>query len=93
MWQAQANASRGGKNKPQGVSNPVFRSKHEDGSTAGLLIDAIQTQAMQDARDANQTAFALLKSIDGTPSLVKIIELPNNKQVKPFLKLLLYRIN
>ena len=36
---------------------------------------------MQEARDRNQTAFALLKSIDGTPSLVKIFDLPNNQQV------------
>ena len=60
----------------------MFQSKNEDGSTAGLLIDAIQTPSMQEARNTNQTAFALLKSIDGTPSLVKIFDLPNNKQVK-----------
>ena len=59
----------------------MFQSKNEDGSTAGLLIDAIQTPSMQEARNTNQTAFALLKSIDGTPSLVKIFDLPNNKQV------------
>jgi hypothetical protein len=58
-----------------------LESKHEDGSTAGLLIDAIQTASMQEARNNSQTAFALLKSIDGTPSLVKIFDLPNKKQV------------
>lgn len=63
------------------VSSKIIQSKNEDGSTAGLLIDAIQTPSMQEARNTNQTAFALLKSIDGTPSLVKIFDLPNNKQV------------
>ena len=36
---------------------------------------------MQEARDHNRNAFALLKSIDGTPSLVKIFDLPNEKQL------------
>lgn len=53
----------------------------EDQSTSGLLIDAIETTGMQEARQKNQNAFALLKSTDGTPSLVKIFDLPNNKQV------------
>ena len=53
----------------------------EDRSTSGLLIDAIETPSMQEARNSNQNAFALLKSIDGTPSLVKIFDLPSNKQV------------
>lgn len=62
------------------TSSKVLESKHEDGSI-GLMIDAIQTASMQEARKNNQTAFALLKSIDGTPSLVKIFDLPNNKMV------------
>ncbi|KAI9558792.1 hypothetical protein GHT06_015581 [Daphnia sinensis] len=62
-------------------NSKVLQSKNEDGNTAGLLIDAIQTPSMQEARNTNQTAFALLKSIDGTPSLVKIFDLPNNKQL------------
>lgn len=53
----------------------------EEGATAGLLIDAIQTPGMLEARNSNQTAFALLKSIDGAPSLVKIFDLEDNKQV------------
>lgn len=70
------------KKKPRGdATNRVLQSKQEDGTTAGLLIDAIQTPGMQEARNIGQTAFALLKSIDGTPSLVKIFDLPNNKQV------------
>ncbi|XP_046460087.1 zinc finger protein 343-like isoform X3 [Daphnia pulex] len=70
--------------KSPGVTNSsskVVHSKNENGSTAGLLIDAIQTPSMHEARITNQTAFALLKSIDGTPSLVKIFDLPNNKQL------------
>lgn len=54
------------------------------------MIDAIQTPSMHEARITNQTAFALLKSIDGTPSLVKIFDLPNNKQV--FFKIPLFEI-
>jgi len=55
--------------------------KNEDRTTSGLLIDSIQTRSMQEARDHNRNAFALLKSIDGTPSLVKIFDLPNEKQL------------
>lgn len=65
--------------KREKISNASNAS--DDGSTSGLLIDAIHTVSMQEARDSNQTAFALLKSIDGTPSLVKIFDLPNDKQV------------
>jgi hypothetical protein len=56
--------------------------KNDDRSTSGLLIDSIQTRSMQEARSNNRNAFALLKSIDGTPSLVKIFDLPNDKQVR-----------
>jgi len=65
--------------KREKVTNVSHAS--DDGSTSGLLIDAIHTASMQEARDSNQTAFALLKSIDGTPSLVKIFDLPNDKQL------------
>lgn len=62
--------------------------KLEEGGTSGLLIDAIETPGMLEARNSNQTAFALLKSIDGIPSLVKIFDLEDNKQVPPFVIIL-----
>ncbi|KAG8225076.1 hypothetical protein J437_LFUL000055, partial [Ladona fulva] len=50
-------------------------------SSAGVLIDPIETKAMGTARANGQTPFALLKPAKGIPVLVKVMPAPNNKQV------------
>ncbi|XP_046388306.1 zinc finger protein 628-like [Ischnura elegans] len=50
-------------------------------SSAGVLIDPIETKAMGTARQNGQTPFALLKPAKGIPVLVKVMPAPNNKQM------------
>lgn len=51
------------------------------GASAGVLIDPINTKAMQMAKQAGQTPFALLKPAKGIPVLVKVMAAPDDKQV------------
>jgi hypothetical protein len=51
------------------------------GSSAGVIIDPINTKAMQTAKQAGQTPFALLKPAKGIPVLVKVMAAPDDKQV------------
>ncbi|XP_021940264.1 zinc finger protein 813-like isoform X2 [Zootermopsis nevadensis] len=53
----------------------------EKGSSAGVIIDPINTKAMQTAKQAGQTPFALLKPAKGIPVLVKVMAAPDNKQM------------
>ncbi|PNF39054.1 hypothetical protein B7P43_G04856 [Cryptotermes secundus] len=53
----------------------------EKSASAGVLIDPINTKAMQTAKQAGQTPFALLKPAKGIPVLVKVMAAPDNKQM------------
>ncbi|XP_069703977.1 uncharacterized protein [Periplaneta americana] len=53
----------------------------EKNASAGVIIDPINTKAMQTAKQAGQTPFALLKPAKGIPVLVKVMAAPNNKQM------------
>ncbi|KAF4525663.1 hypothetical protein B566_EDAN001264 [Ephemera danica] len=62
------------------VSQPILETDSHQ-STAGVIIDPIQTKAMMKARAQGQTPFALLKPAKGIPVLVKVMPAPNNKQM------------
>lgn len=51
--------------------------------TNGVIVDPINTAAMQHALLTNQTPFALLRPINGIPVLVRVLP-AGDKQVSPF---------
>nr|CAD7403738.1 unnamed protein product [Timema poppensis] len=50
-------------------------------SMTGVIIDPINTEAMNAAREANQVPFALLKPAKGVPVLVKVLKAAGNKEM------------
>ncbi|XP_063225719.1 zinc finger and BTB domain-containing protein 24-like isoform X2 [Bacillus rossius redtenbacheri] len=60
---------------------PMRPSRPPKAPLSGVLIDPIQTKAMQTARELNQTPFALLKPAKGIPVLVKVMPALNNKEM------------
>lgn len=54
--------------------------------TNGVLVDPINTAAMQHALATNQTPFALLRPLNGIPVLVRVLA-AGDKQVRLFIYL------
>lgn len=60
-----------------GTSNGAPRIRY----TNGVLVDPINTAAMQHALATNQTPFALLRPLNGIPVLVRVLA-AGDKQVR-----------